>query len=110
MKKPIQLRAIFIMNGLMMILPFVFYMVFTTKNISIDGLENIHMVYTGISYIISFIFLVLSILKRKINALRAMLVINILIAFPADAYIGMLFALISMGLSFSKKVKAYFAS
>lgn len=37
-QKPILLRIIFILNALMMILPFVFYYVFTTNDISIGGL------------------------------------------------------------------------
>ena len=109
-KKPIQLRVIFTLNALMMILPFVFYYVFTTKNISIDGLDPIYMIYTGIGYIISFIILVTAILKRKLTLFRIIFGINVLIAIPASAYIGVLFAIISIAISFNKKVKAYFAS
>ncbi len=109
-KKPILLRVIFILNALMMILPFVFYYVFTTKDISINGLNPTYMLYTGIAYIVSFALLVNFILKRNIMGARIMLVINFLIALPAKAYIGFLVALISMGLSFTKPVKEYFAS
>jgi len=109
-KKPIQLRIIFILNALMMILPFAFYYVFTTKNITIDGLDPMYMVYTGIGYIISFIFLVTSILKRNLTLLRAIFAINILIAIPASAYIGIIVAIVSILISLSGKVKAYFAS
>ena len=37
MKKPYQLRIIFILNALMMFLPFIFYYVITTKGIKIRG-------------------------------------------------------------------------
>ncbi len=109
-QKPIQLRIIFILNALMMFLPFVFYYVFTTQDISIDGLDPMMMVYTGIAYIISFIILVPSILKRNIILFRIMFGINVLIAIPAAAYIGIVVAIISEALSFNKKVKAFFAS
>ena len=109
-KKPILLRVIFILNALMTILPFVFYYVFTTKDISIGGLEPMHMVYTGIAYIVSFGLLVNFILKRNIMGARIMFVINLLIALPVKAYIGIGFAIISMRLSFTQKVKDYFAS
>ncbi len=109
-QKPIQLRIIFILNALMMFLPFVFYYVFTTQDISIDGLDPMMMVYTGIAYIISFIILVPSILKRNIILFRVMFGINVLIAIPAGAYIGIVVAIISVALSFNKKVKAFFAS
>ena len=107
-KKPLQLRIIFILNALMMILPFIFYYVFTTKEISIAGLDPMTMVYTGIGYILSFALLVFFILKRNMIGFRIMFFINILIALPASAYIGMLVAIISIALSFTKKVKAYF--
>lgn len=109
-KKPVLLRVIFILNALMMVLPFIFYFVFTAKGISVGGLDPIYMVYTGAGYIISFALLVYFILKRNIMGARIMFVINILIALPAKAYIGIGVALISIGLSFSTKVKDYFAS
>ena len=108
--KPIQLRIIFILNALMMFLPFVFYYVFTTKNISIAGLDPIYMVYTGIGYILSFALLVNFILKKNIVGFRIMFGINILIAFPASAYIGIVVAILSVLISYTEKVKTYFAS
>ncbi len=109
-KKPIQLRIIFILNALMMFLPFVFYYVFTTKNISIDGLDPILMVYTGFAYILSFILLVLTILNRKLIPFRIIFAVNILIAIPAGAFLGILVAIISLIISFNAKVKTFFAS
>ncbi len=109
-KKPIQLRIIFILNALMMILPFIFYYVFTTQDISIDGLDPIYMIYTGGAYILSFALLVFFILKRNIIGARITFILNILIALPAGAYIGILVAIISMAISFTPKVKEYFAS
>ncbi|MDA8595247.1 hypothetical protein N9L20_02095 [Flavobacteriaceae bacterium] len=108
-KKPYQLRIIFIINALMMILPFIFYVVFTQKELSIEGLDPMYMIYTGIAYILSFILLVRAILKRQIKTFRALFILNILIAIPAGAYIGIGVALISTALSFHPKVKAYFA-
>lgn len=110
-KKPIPLRVIFILNALMMVLPFVFYYVFTTKNITVGDLDPIWMVYTGIAYIISFAVLVYFFINRKLLGARIMFIINILIAIPAGAYIGILIAIISLLLSFfNKKVLAYFSA
>jgi len=109
--KPIPLRIIFILNALMMILPFVFYYVFTTKNISIGDLDPIWMVYTGIAYVVSFIFLAYCLKNRKLLGARIMFIINILIALPASAFIGILVAVISLAIAFfNKKVLAYFAA
>lgn len=108
MKKPIQLRIIFILNALMMVLPFIFYAVFTAKNVQIEGFNPVWMIYTGIGYIVSFALLVFFILKKQFVAFRIMFAINVLISIPASAYIGIVVAIVSFVLSFSNKVKAFF--
>lgn len=110
MSKPITLLIIFILNALMMILPFIFYYVFTSRGIEIDGLKPIYMIYTGIAYILSFVFLVFSILKKWLTGLRMVIIANVLIALPTKAYIGIGVALFSMLLSFTGKVRQYFSS
>jgi len=57
-KKPIQLRIIFILNALMMFLPFLVYFLVTNNKIEMDVVP-MHVIYTGIAYIISFGALVL---------------------------------------------------
>ncbi len=107
-KKPFTLRIIFILNALMMILPFAFYFVITSKNIEIGGLNPQFMIYTGIAYILTFTAMVYCILNKKMTAFRIIFIINILIAIPASAYIGILVAIISLLLSNEKRVKAFF--
>lgn len=107
--KPIPLRVIFILNALMMILPFIFYYVFTTNDIQVGDLDPMYMVYTGLAYIASFAVLVFFILKRNVIGARIIFLLNILIAIPAGAFIGIGVAIISLALSFfNKKVLAYF--
>ena len=107
--KPPALRVIFILNALMMVLPFVFYYVFTTRDITVGDLDPMWMIYTGIAYIASFAILVPFLIKRKLLGARIMFLVNILIAIPAGAYIGILIAIISLALSFfNKKVLHYF--
>lgn len=109
--KPVPLRVIFILNALMTILPFIFYWVFTSKNITVGNLNPIWMVYTGIAYIISFVFLVYCLKNRKQLGARIIFIVNILIAIPSGAYIGILIAFVSLAISFfNKKVQAYFTS
>lgn len=108
--KPTALRVIFILNMMMMILPFIFYFVFTTRDITVGDLDPIWMVYTGIAYIITFIPLVYFLSRRKSTGARVIFFINILIAIPAGAYIGILVAIVSLSLSFfNQKVKTYFS-
>lgn len=110
-KKPAALRVIFILNGLMCILPFIFYLVFTIQDITVGTLDPIWMVYTGIAYILSFALLIYFMANRKFTGTRIMLFLNILIAVPSGAYIGILVAIISIALSFfNKKVKGYFSA
>lgn len=107
--KPIPLRIIFLLNALMMILPFVFYYVFTIQNITVGDLDPMYMVYTGLAYILSFGVLVIFLLKRNLWGARVTFILNILIALPAGAYIGIVVAIISLTLSFfNQKVLAYF--
>lgn len=107
-KKPIPLRVTFILNALMMVLPFVFYTVITSNNIQIGSLDPMWMIYTGVAYIVSFALLVRFILTRHFSGFRTMFFINFAISIPAGAYIGMVVAIISIALSFNKKIRAYF--
>ncbi len=106
--KPKTVTAVFILNVIMMILPFVFYTVFTTQNITIDGLDPMLMIYTGIAYIVSFVPLVISIRTKRIWLFRSILLLNILIALPAKAYIGIIVAIVSIIISLTKRVTTYF--
>ena len=108
-KKPAALRIIFLLNALMMVLPFGFYYVFVTNNIQIGNLDPIWMVYTGLAYIVSFTILVFFLVNRKIWGARGIFIINILIGIPAGAYIGILVAVISLVLSIiNRSVLTYF--
>lgn len=108
-KKPLALRVIFLLNALMMILPFGFYYVFTTQNISVGDLDPMWMAYTGLAYMLSFAFLVYFLANRKLLGARIIFATNIIIAIPAGAYIGMLIAIISISLSsLNKQVLNYF--
>ena len=106
--KPIPLRIIFILNALMCILPFVFYLVITSKDITIGGLDPKWMLFTGAAYIISFVILVRFILTQNYQGVRGIIILNILIALPAKAYIGIAVAIISFALTFNNKLKAFF--
>lgn len=108
MKKPAILRIVFILNAILSILPFVFYYVFTTKNISVGGLSPQIFIYTGIGYIISFALMIATILSKKIALFRSVFIITILISLPSKAYIGIAIASISLLLSMNNKIKMYF--
>ena len=111
--KPITLRVIFILNALKILLTFGFFIAFKYGGFTLHGLEGDTaaslMLYTAFGYVVAFAAMVASILKRNILGLRAAIVIDFLISVPAKAPIGFAIAVISMGLTFTGAVKAYFA-
>ena len=112
-KKPPLLRAIFILNALKIALTFGFFLAFKFFGLSVHGLEGssaaMLMLYTMVGYMATFAAIVVSILKRNIVAVRIAIAVDFLISIPPKAPIGFAIAVIGMGLSFSRPVRAYFA-
>ena len=107
--KPIKLRIIFILNAIMMILPYVFYYLLTSGKLDVN-LPPEYMLYTAAAYAVTFAALVTSILKKNMILLRLIIVLNIMIALPTKAFIGIGVAIVSMILSLTKEVKVYFGN
>lgn len=112
-EKPPLLRAIFILNALKIFLALgllIGFKYFDLQVGSVSGPSAVTMIFwTMIGYVVTFAAIVTSILKRSIIGLRAAIVVDFVISIPAKAFVGFAVALIGMGLSFSKPVKAYFA-
>lgn len=111
--KPKTLRAIFILNALKILLALGLFIAFkygglTVGTLSGDSGASI-ILFTMFGYMVTFAAIVASILKRNMIALRAAIVVDFLISIPAKAVIGFVVAVIGMGLTFTKPVKAYFA-
>lgn len=109
MKKPIALRIIFILNGILIFLPFVFYYFMTTGKLDV-GLDPNYMLYAAVGYILAFALMIFFILKKNLIGLRLVFIGTVCISLPIQAYIAILVAIISMAISFNKKIKAYFKS
>lgn len=107
MKKPIQLRIIFILNALLVLICFAFYGVAKSKG-SVGGISPNTVLYTAISYVALFTALVTSIKKFNLIALRVTLVLVFAASIPATAIIGLVISVITFVLSFHKKIKQYF--
>ena len=111
--KPPLLRVIFILNALKIFLALgllVGFKYFDLKVGSVSGQSAVTLIFwTMIGYIATFAAIVVSILKRSIIGLRVAIVVDFLISIPAKAFVGFAVALIGLGLSFTKPVKAYFA-
>lgn len=107
LKKPALLRVIFILNALKIILAFVFYVVLKDK--TDFAFDPIYILYTAIAYALLFVGIVASILKKNIWAMRIVILIDFVVSIPTTAIIGLVISALSFGLSFSTKIKAYFA-
>ncbi len=94
-------------------LTFGFFVAFKFYGFTAKGLEGdsaaMLMLYTMGGYILTFAAIVASILKRNVMAIRIAIVVDFLVSIPAKAPIGFAVAAISMGLTFTNSVKAYFA-
>lgn len=106
MKKPAPLRVIFILNLLLVILCYVFFGFAQSKG-NVAGVPANHILYTAISYTLLFIGLIISIKTFTLLALRIVLVLVFLVSTPTVALIGMVISLVSFGLTFNRRVKAY---
>lgn len=107
-EKPLQLRAIFILNALKILLTIGFYIAFEFTGFTVGGMTSSMMLYTLIGYVAAFAAMVFCILKRNLLGLRISILIDFLISVPAKAFIGFAIAVIGIALTFTAPVKAYF--
>lgn len=111
--KPILLRVIFILNAGKILLTVGFFVAFKFYGLSVHGLEgdsaaNLMLLALG-GYVLAFAGLVRSILKRHLLGLRIALLADLGLSLYVGAPIGFLTFAISMTLTFSAPVRAFFA-
>lgn len=111
--KPILLRVIYLLNALKILLTVGFFVAFKFYGLSVHDLEgdsavNLMLLALG-GYVLAFPGLVRSILKRHMLGLRIALLADLGISLYVGAPIGFLTFAISMALTFSAPVRAFFA-
>jgi len=104
---PNMVKALPVMAIFKVILSLIFFTVFTLKSGSTAGFPLI-ILYTSLAYAALTIPLFFFLHKRNIWAVRATLIVDFLISLPASAYIGFVISLVSLGLTFAPKVRAWF--
>lgn len=111
--KPVTLRMIFILNALKILLAFGFFTAFKFYSLQVGELAGPQaanlMLYTMLGYMVTFACIVASILKRSLIGIRAAISVDFMVSIPATAVIGFIIAIISMGLTFTASVRAFFA-
>lgn len=111
--KPLTLRAIFILNALKVLLTLGFFAAFKWGGFALHGLAGDSaaqlMLVAAAGYAAAFGLIVSSILNRQIRWIRAAIVLDLLISVAVGGPIGYVIAAVSMGLTFTAPVQAYFA-
>lgn len=111
-KKPGMLRAVFILNALLVIIGFIFYFVISSRvnagkatlGIPPSTLLTMALIYLGV-----FAVVMASILKKQIWIMRGAMLVTIVTSIVIIfAPIGILLAGVALGLSFGKPVVNYF--
>ena len=111
--KPLLLRVIFILNALKILLTLGFFVAFKfyafeAGSLRGDSAANL-MLLTGLGYALTFAAIVASILNRNLTGMRAAIIADFAVSIPATAFIGFAIAVVSMALTFTRPVRAYFA-
>ena len=107
-QKPGTVKAIQILMITKVFLALTFYIVLTILDKKIGDAGPVIALYTAIGYAVTAFLTVLSINKRKVWALRGVLLVDVLVSLPAKGIIGFVFVAISLVLSAVKKSNEYF--
>ena len=107
--KPSSIRTLLIMNGIKAVLPLGFYI--AAKNGLLKGLlePNLALLTLGM-WLVMYALLVFSINRRNMLYTRIVILLDFVAWIPAKAMLGILFGLISLGITFTKSAKQYFSS
>ena len=106
-EKPKTIRTIFILHALKIVLALGFFLTFTFTDVSVAGITPSILLYTLAGYVVAFGAIVVSILKRNAWALRAAILLDLIISLPAKAYIGIVIASVSLLLTFTRSARRY---
>ena len=103
-----SVKAMQIITLIRLALVMVFYIVFTVKDITIGTVGPQIILYTFFAFSLTAAAIFYFINRRNLLALRITLLVDLLAAIPASAFISILLSVITFGLSFTKSAKAYF--
>lgn len=106
--KPGSIKAMQILIVVRALLALVFYIVFTVKDITIGTVGPQIILYSFIAFVILSIPIFYFISKRNLMATRIAIVVDLLAAIPATAFISIVLSLVVFGLTFTKSAKNYF--
>ncbi len=105
---PKTLKALKIVLIVRLAIVAVFYVVFTLKDLTIGNVGPQIIMYTGMAFTVMLALIFFAIRKGNLWLLRTFIVIDLLAAIPASAFISIVLSLVALVLTFTKSFKAYF--
>ena len=106
--KPGSVKAITYLTIFKLVLAMGFYLAFTVGGLVISGANPTFILYTFGGYAVMAVFILMAISRRKLVMLRVAIIADFIVSIPTTAVIGFVVSLVSLGLTFNKKARAYF--
>lgn len=106
--QPTSVKAMQILLVIRYLLALVFFVVFTALDITVGSTGPQVILYTFFAFVLLSFPIFYFLRKRNPWATRIAIVIDLLAAIPAGAFISIFLSLIVLGLSFTKTARAYF--
>ncbi len=85
-----------------------FYIVFSIKDITVGTVGPQIILYTFLGFSLLAVPIFYFIRKRNLLATRIAIIVDLLAALPASAFISIALSVVIFGLSFTKSARAYF--
>lgn len=108
--KPASVKAIPIIIIVRALLALVFYIVFSVKDITVGSVGPQVILYTFLAFCALAVPIFYFFRKKQVFPLRIAILVDLLAALPATAFISIVLSLIAFGLTFTKSARAYFGS
>lgn len=108
--KPTSVKAIPIIIIVRALLALVFYIVFTVQDITVGSVGPQLILYTFLAFCALAVPIFYFYRKRQLVPLRIAILVDLLAALPATAFISIVLSLVAFGLTFTRSARSYFTS
>jgi len=108
--KPTSVKALPIIIIVKALLALVFFIVFTVQDITVGSVGPQIILYTFLAFCVLAIPIFYFYRKKQLMPLRIAIVVDLLAALPATAFISIVLSLLAFGLTFTRSARSYFNS
>ena len=107
-KLPGTVKAVKIITIVRFLICVAFYAVFSIKDIQLGDVGPQIILYTASAFAVMMVAILYAIKKRNLWLLRGLIVVDLVVALPASAFISVVLSVVSFGITFSKSFKSHF--